>query len=120
MQDNADPHALPEHIRYCLRYSIAPVKRIQIAMGYILAAWALGIILCLITLLTAEGYMAVTGQELLPVSAWLKLTGMIVLNTFVYARMPASVHICIRYSAFALSFTGSLSPPASSKASTMF
>lgn len=68
-------------------FYIAPVKRIQIAMGYILAAWVLGIILCLITLLTAEGYMAVTGQELLPVSAWLKLTGMIVLNTFVYASI---------------------------------
>ena len=68
-------------------FYIAPVKRIQIAMGYILAAWALGIILCLITLLTAEGYMAVTGQELLPVSAWLKLSGMIVLNTFVYASV---------------------------------
>ncbi|MCM1039551.1 MAG: ABC transporter permease [Ruminococcus sp.] len=68
-------------------FYVAPVKRIQIALGYILAAWALGTFLCLVTLLAGEGYMLLTGHELLPVSSLCKLTGMIVLNTFVYAAI---------------------------------
>ena len=68
-------------------FYIAPVKRIQVALGYILSAWVLGIVMCLITLVAGEGYMVISGNKLLPVDAWLKLIGMIVLNTFVYAAI---------------------------------
>lgn len=68
-------------------FYVAPVKRIQIALGYILSAWVLGTLLCLVALLAGEGYMALGGHELLPVSALCKLTGMIILNTFVYAAI---------------------------------
>lgn len=65
----------------------APVGRWQIALGYVLSAWIIGIIMCLITLTAGQAYMAAVGNELLSGDKWLKLTGMIVLNTFVYAAI---------------------------------
>lgn len=68
-------------------FYIAPVRRVQIALGYILAAWLIGIGICLLTLAVAQGYMAAVGRPLLSGMAWLQLTGMIILNTFLYAAI---------------------------------
>ena len=76
-------------------FYIAPVKRIQVALGYILSAWVLGIVMCLITLAAGEGCMVFLGNKALPVDAWLKLIGMIVLNTFVYAAIAYLVALFI-------------------------
>ena len=65
----------------------APVKRIKIALGYILAAWIVAIVMCLFTLLVGEIYMVAQGNEWLELVVWLKVTGMIVLNAFVYAAL---------------------------------
>lgn len=66
-------------------FYVAPVKRIYVALSYIFSAWVIGIMMCLITLAAFQGYMVVIGQTLLAGTAWLRLLGMIVLNSFVYA-----------------------------------
>lgn len=66
-------------------FYVAPVKRIYVALSYIVSAWVIGIMMCLITLAVFQGYMAVTGQTLLAGAVWLQLLGMIILNSFVYA-----------------------------------
>ncbi len=66
-------------------FYMAPVKRVQIAFGYIFSSWVVGIGMCMLTLVLGEIYMALRGYPLLAAADWLKLFGMIVLNTFVYA-----------------------------------
>lgn len=66
---------------------MTPVSRLRIALGYILSAWIIGIMMCLVTLTAAQGYMAASGQPLLAGEACVKLAGMIALNTFVYAAI---------------------------------
>lgn len=66
---------------------MTPVSRLRIALGYVLSAWIIGIMMCLVTLTAAQGYMAASGQPLLAGEACVKLAGMIALNTFVYAAI---------------------------------
>ena len=68
-------------------FYVSPVKRIKIALGYILSAWFIGTIMCFLTLIIGEAYMALQGHTLLPLLVWIKLIGMICLNTFVYASL---------------------------------
>ena len=68
-------------------FFIAPVKRLEIGLGYIFSAWVIGTFMCLITLAVSQGYLAVTGQDVLAGGAVLRLFGMIALNTFVYAAI---------------------------------
>lgn len=68
-------------------FFIAPVKRLEIGLGYILSAWVIGTAMCLITLAVSQGYLAAAGQDVLAWGACLKLFGMITLNTFVYAAI---------------------------------
>lgn len=68
-------------------FYMAPVKRIKIALGYILSSWIVGIGMCVLTLVLGEVYMVLCGHPLLAASDLLKLLGMIVLNTFVYASI---------------------------------
>lgn len=68
-------------------FFIAPVKRLEIGLGYILSAWVIGTSMCLVTLAVSQGYLAATGQAVLAGGACLRLFGMITLNTFVYAAI---------------------------------
>ena len=68
-------------------FYVAPVKRLYIALGYILSAWLVSTIMCTLTLLIGEGYMLLQGNPLLPLTALLKVFGMICINTFVYASL---------------------------------
>lgn len=68
-------------------FYVAPAKRLNIALGYILSAWLIGTIMCMLTLVIGEVYMLLQGHALLPLLTWLKLLGMICLNTFVYASL---------------------------------
>lgn len=65
----------------------APVKRIKIALGYILSSWIIGTGMCMLTLVLGEIYMALCDHPLLGASDCVRLFGMIVLNTFVYAAL---------------------------------
>lgn len=68
-------------------FYLTPVRKIQIALGYITASWLVGTVMCTLTLVVGELYMAVCGHPLLDVAAWMKLIGMIALNTLVYASL---------------------------------
>lgn len=68
-------------------FFIAPVKRLEIGLGYIISAWVIGTSMCLVTLAASQGYLAASGQNVLAWGACLKLLGMITLNTFVYAAI---------------------------------
>ncbi|MDE5679229.1 MAG: ABC transporter permease [Lachnospiraceae bacterium] len=63
----------------------APVRRIRLALGYILSSWLVGTGMCVLTLIAGEAYMGLSGFPLLSVSDGITLFMMIVLNTFVWA-----------------------------------
>lgn len=65
----------------------APVKRIKIALGYILSSWIIGTGMCVLTLVLGEIYMALCKHPLLGAADCVRLFEMIVLNTFVYASL---------------------------------
>ncbi len=68
-------------------FYVAPVKRIKIALGYILAAWAIGSGMSFLTLLVGEVYMVAQGNPLLSMDAFVKVLFMIMMNAFVYAAV---------------------------------
>ena len=68
-------------------FYVAPVKRIKIVFGYILAAWAIGSGMSFLTLLIGEVYMVMQGYAFLEASVMLKALGMIMLNAFVYSTI---------------------------------
>lgn len=76
-------------------FYMEPVKRIKIALGYILSSWIVGIGMCILTLILGELYMAFCGHPLLCAADFLKLCGMIVLNTFVYASLSYFIALFI-------------------------
>lgn len=68
-------------------FYMAPVKRVKIALGYIFSAWIVGTGMCVLTLIVGEIYMALCGHPLFDAVEWLKLFGMIALNTLTYASL---------------------------------
>lgn len=68
-------------------FYVAPVKRIKIVFGYILAAWAIGSGMSFLPLLIGEVYMVMQGYAFLEASVMLKALGMIMLNAFVYSTI---------------------------------
>lgn len=68
-------------------FYVAPVKRIKIVFGYILASWAIGSGMSFLTLLIGEVYMVMQGYTFLGVGVMLKALGMIMLNAFVYSTI---------------------------------
>ena len=77
-------------------FYVAPVKRLKITLGYILAAWIIGVGMCMLTLLIGEGYMLIQGHELLPLASWGKVLWMIALNALVYASFGYLLALCVR------------------------
>lgn len=65
----------------------APVGRIKIALGYVLSAWIIGTLMCTLTLTAAQLWLFCSGSETLSGLVMLQLTGMIILNTFVYSSL---------------------------------
>ncbi len=68
-------------------FYVAPVKRIKIALGYILASGIISSIMSFLTLILGEVYMLWQGFALLPVMDCLQVLGLIVLNAFTYASI---------------------------------
>lgn len=68
-------------------FYMAPVRRVKIALGYIFSAWIVGTGMCALTLILGEIYMTLCGHPLLGAMEWLKLFGMIALNTLTYASL---------------------------------
>ena len=68
-------------------FYVASVTRIQIALGYILAAWVIGSGMSFLTFAIGEGYMMTQGHKVLPAAVWFKVLGMIMMNAFVYSAL---------------------------------
>lgn len=60
----------------------APVSRSVITMGYILASMIASFVMSIVTVVVAEGYMAVNGYDILTAVQALKVLGIIALSTF--------------------------------------
>lgn len=58
----------------------APIKKKEIAAGYILGSFVVGVILCLIALVFAELYIVLYGGSLLSIVSYLKIIGIILLS----------------------------------------
>ena len=63
----------------------APVSRAVITAGYIAASWIASVFVCAMTLFITEGYLVMKGMEAFSLITHIKLLGMIMLNSFVYA-----------------------------------
>lgn len=68
-------------------FYVAPVGRLEIALGYILASVITGFFMCFATLVMAEGYIALTGGALLSTEIIFKALGFILLNCCVFSAM---------------------------------
>lgn len=77
-------------------FYVAPVARLKIALGYVIAAWVIGMSMCMLTFVMGEVYMVIQGHPLLPLAAWVKVLGMIMLNAFVYAALGYLLALCVR------------------------
>lgn len=63
-------------------FLVAPVKRWQIAGGYMLSAYAVGVVMSVIVLAAAEIYVTANGGELMSLHNIARTLGVILLNTF--------------------------------------
>jgi multidrug/hemolysin transport system permease protein len=60
----------------------SPIPRASIAGGYILSAFIIGMVMCLVTLVLAELYILSNGGALIGAAALLKVLGLLLLSTF--------------------------------------
>lgn len=65
----------------------SPVKRIKIALSYILAAGFIGSGMSIFTLFMGQVYLLMQGNPLFSVEVTLKVMGIILINAFVYAAI---------------------------------
>lgn len=68
-------------------FYVAPVKRSVFVLGYIIAAIIMGIIICSLTVIIGEVYIAATGGNLFSIQALGKIMLYILLNVFTSAGM---------------------------------
>ncbi|MBR4083152.1 MAG: ABC transporter permease [Lachnospiraceae bacterium] len=66
---------------------VAPVKRIKIALSYILSSGSIGSGMSLLTFVIGQGYLVLQGNPLVSMGVFLKVFGIILLNAFVYATI---------------------------------
>lgn len=65
----------------------APVSRLTIAAGYIAAAWVCSVIVCVVTLAVTEVYAVMQGMSPYSPQTHLRLLGLIMVNSFVFATL---------------------------------
>lgn len=63
-------------------FYVSSVNRAIFVMGYVIAAMIMGIIMCILTVIIGEGYIALTGGTLLSAAAMGKILLYILLNVF--------------------------------------
>lgn len=68
-------------------FAASPVKKASLAGGYILSAFTVGVVMSLVALVLAQGYMLLGGGAMLSAAAYLKLLGLIVLTTLANTAM---------------------------------
>lgn len=70
-----------------MSFYVTPVKRSKLTIGYVVSAWVIGTIMCSATLVLAQAYFAIIGEDLLPILDVLKLVGLVAMNTLVFAAV---------------------------------
>ena len=68
-------------------FYVAPIRRIQLAFGYVGSSFLITSGMCVITLFVGEVYMTICGHPMLALLDILKLIVMIMLNAFIYASI---------------------------------
>lgn len=68
-------------------FYIAPISRIKVAMGYVIAALIVGTVMCLLTLVVGEIYIKLGGGEFLTFGDTIRAFGLIVVNVFTSASI---------------------------------
>ena len=68
-------------------FYVAPVKRIKIALSYILASGTIGSGMSFLTFLIGQGYLLLQGNPIFSVEVFLKVLAIILLNASVYAAI---------------------------------
>ena len=68
-------------------FYVVPVKRIKIALSYILASGTIGSGMSFLTFLIGQGYLLLQGNPIFSVEVFLKVLAIILLNAFVYAAI---------------------------------
>ena len=61
---------------------VSPIKTTSLVGGYILSSVIIGIIMSLVTLVLAEAYIIIGGGELMGITTFIKVLGLILLATF--------------------------------------
>lgn len=68
-------------------FYVSPVSRFRLSLGYILSAWLIGTIMCLLTLLLGEGYLLVTGLKALDILTLIKTAVFAALSAFTFSAL---------------------------------
>lgn len=74
----------------------APVSRMTITAAYICAAWLCSVMICLATLAAAQVVCLCSGLGMFGAGTWLKLIGLVALNSFVFAAIMYCLAAVIR------------------------
>ncbi len=77
-------------------FSASPIKRSTLAGAYIISGCTVSIILTIITLVLAEGYIIMNGGELLSLDALIKVLGLIALTVMVSSFMMFFMVSCFK------------------------
>ncbi len=77
-------------------FYVTPASRLNLSLGYILAAWCSGMVICLITLAAGEVYFALKGDRMLGMTEISALTGVIALNVFVFSAIGYLIALFVR------------------------
>lgn len=76
-----------ETTKRILAFYVTPVRRIKLALGYILSAWLVGTAMCGLTLFAGELYFFLRGHGFLPAVSLLKLCGMSCAGAFTFSAL---------------------------------
>lgn len=77
-------------------FTVAPVKRRDIVGGYMMSAFAVGVVLSVVTFLLAEVYIVALGGEWLPAVAILTMIGLILLSVLASSSIVFFITALIR------------------------
>ncbi|HEX2954152.1 MAG TPA: ABC transporter permease [Bacillota bacterium] len=68
-------------------FLVSPLGRAQLIGGYLIASWIVGILISLVTLGVAEGYILLEGGQLLSATSVLKVIGLLVISTVSFSTV---------------------------------
>lgn len=75
---------------------LAPVRRIKIILAYIFSSWIVGSVMCILTLICGQIFLAAKGSPILTAADCGNLLWMILLNTLVYASIAYLIATLVR------------------------